>query len=159
MYKLKKITYLLLTLIAGCTNYVAKPLQEQELNKRIQSPPHDDLILDAEKLQHPILKPIKLDFSQPLTEDELAVISVLTNPDLKALRASQKVSEAQVFSAGLLPDPQISLALDFPSSSGSGLVTAYNLGLNWALANLITRPVEKHIARRSEERRVGKECW
>ena len=147
MYKLKKITYLLLTLIAGCTNYVAKPLQEQELNKRIQSPPHDDLILDAEKLQHPILKPIKLDFSQPLTEDELAVISVLTNPDLKALRASQKVSEAQVFSAGLLPDPQISLALDFPSSSGSGLVTAYNLGLNWALANLITRPVEKHIAR------------
>ena len=137
---------MLLPLIAGCTNYVAKPLQEQELDQQMQPPRHEDLVLGAEKLKHPRLDPIKLDFSQPLTEDELAVIGVLTNPDLKALRASQKVSEAQVFSAGLLPDPQISLALDFPSNTGLGLVTAYNLGLNWALTSLITRPVEKHIA-------------
>ena len=81
-----------------------------------------------------------------MTDDELAVISVLINPDLKALRTRQGVAEAQVFSAGLLPDPQISLALDFPSNSDNGLVTAYNLGLNWALTTLVTRPVEKHIA-------------
>ncbi len=137
---------LLLLLLTGCASYVAQPLQSDELDQRMQSPSHETLRLEAAKLQHPLLKPIKLDFSQPLTEDELAVIAVLTNPDLKALRARQNVAEAQVFSAGLLPDPQLSLALDNPSTGTPGFVTAYSLGINWALSALVTRPVEKHIA-------------
>ena len=146
LYICSKVAFLLLLLLTGCASYEAQPLQSQELDQRMQSPSHEMLMLEAAKLNRPRLNPIKLDFSQPLTEDELAVIAVLTNPDLKALRARQNVADAQVFSAGLLPDPQISLALDFPSSSSTGLVTAYNLGLNWALTTLVTRPVEKHIA-------------
>ena len=146
LHRSSKFGLLLLFLLTGCASYVAKPLQTQELDQRMQFPSHEMLMLGAAKLNHPRLKPIKLDFSQPLTEDELAVIVVLTNPDLKALRTRQNVADAQVFSAGLLPDPQISLALDFPSSNMNGLVTAYNLGLNWALTTLVTRPVDKHIA-------------
>ena len=140
-----KVAFLLLLSLTGCASYEAQPLQPQELDQRMQSPSHEMLMLEAAKLNRPRLNPIKLDFSQPLTEDELAVIAVLTNPDLKALRTRQNVADAQVFSAGLLPDPQISLALDFPSTSSTGLVTAYNLGLNWALTTLVTRPVEKYI--------------
>ena len=141
-----KVAFLLLLFLTGCASYVAQPLLPQELDQRMQSPSHEILMLEAAKLNHSRLNPIKLDFSQPLTEDELAVITVLTNPDLKALRTHQGVAEAQIFSAGLLPDPQLSLALDFPSNSDNGLVTAYNLGLNWALTTLVTRPVDKHIA-------------
>ena len=146
MHGLRKITLLILPLLAGCASYESKPLLSDELDQRMQPPSHETLAQNAAKLQHPRLSPIKLDFSKPLNEDELAVIGVLTNPDLKALRASQQVAEAQVFSAGLLPDPQISLALDFPTSNAPGVVNPYTLGLNWALTTLIGRPAEKRIA-------------
>ncbi len=49
----------------------------------------------------------------PLTPDELAILAVLANPDLKAARAKAKVSSAQAFAAGLLPDPSLNLGYDF----------------------------------------------
>ncbi len=136
----------MLYLLSGCTIYQPKPLQTADLDLHMQPPSHETIALDAAKLRHPRLKPIKFDFSAPLTEDELAVIAVLINPNLKALRVREQVAEAQVFAAGLLPDPQLSIGLDFPSSGGPNLVPAYALGLNWPIAALFTRPAEKHIA-------------
>jgi outer membrane protein, heavy metal efflux system len=37
--------------------------------------------------------------------DDIATIAVLHNPDLKAVRATVGVAQAQAFAAGLLPDP------------------------------------------------------
>ena len=61
----------------------------------------------AARLSHPRLAPMAIDFSRPLTPAELAVIAVVASPDLKAVRAKAAVADAQVFNAGLLPDPVI----------------------------------------------------
>ncbi|MGC9239720.1 MAG: TolC family protein, partial [Acidithiobacillus sp.] len=87
-----------------------------------------------------------IDFAKPLSGEAVAQIAVLLNPDLRALRKDNGVAEAQVFQAGLLPDPQISLAADFPSNGDGQLFTAYNIGLNWSIGSLFTRPLERRAA-------------
>ncbi|MGF6936754.1 cobalt-zinc-cadmium efflux system outer membrane protein [Paraburkholderia sp. UCT70] len=140
--------FALANMVSGCVTYQPKPLSE--------IPPLPDAVLSesdktmlvskAEQIRHPRIAPITLDFSRPLTGDELAVIAVLINPDLKALRAKEGVAEAQVFDAGLLPDPQLALGLSLPTSRQPGLVNAYNLGLNWDILSLITRRASERIA-------------
>ncbi len=92
------------------------------------------------------MAPVTLDFSRPLTADELAVIAVLVNPDLKATRAKLGVAEAQVFEAGLLPDPTLAIGLDPPTSSQPGLVNAFNFGVSWDILGLVTRSAARRAA-------------
>lgn len=133
-------------LLAGCGSYRPAPLDDGRTAAALAGPSKPTLVADARRLVHPRIAPIDLDLSKPLTGDELAVIAVLVNPDLKALRARQGVSRAQVFDAGLLPDPQLAASL-FPSSSGQpSLSTAYNLGLTWDLLGLITRQTRRRVA-------------
>lgn len=74
----------------------------------------------------------------PLTSDELAGLAVLSNPDLKAMRAKAGLAEAQIYAAGLLPDPGISLGVDAPlNGMNEVLAMAGSLGLD--LAGLSTR--------------------
>ena len=125
--------------LAACAGYEPAPLDRDRLDAALATPDEVILARQARELRHPRIAPIALDFSQPLTGDELAVIAVLVNPDLKALRAKEGVAEAQVFDAGLLPDPQLALGLDHPTSTQPNLVNAYNLGLSWDILGLITR--------------------
>ena len=76
----------------------------------LHDPTRAELSALAARLDHPRLAPMTLDFSRPLTPPELALIAVVASPDLKALRAKAAVAEAQVFNAGLLPDPVINYA-------------------------------------------------
>ncbi len=73
----------------------------------LRPPAQAELAALTAKLDHPRLPRVAIDFSRPLTPIELAVIAVVASPDLKAARAKARVAEAQAFSAGLLPDPQI----------------------------------------------------
>ena len=70
------------------------------------------LVAPAAALRHPVLKPVVLDPARPLTSDAVAVLAVLANPDLKAARARAKIADAQVLTAGLLPDPTIGASTD-----------------------------------------------
>lgn len=79
------------------------------------------------------------DLSQPLSADALAAIAVYTNPDLNALRAGEGIAEAQLFAAGLYPDPTFSLGFDVPLN-GKGLVPALGAGLGYDFAALARRP-------------------
>jgi cobalt-zinc-cadmium efflux system outer membrane protein len=97
---------------SGCAIYHKQPLAAPDVEAILQAPDRTELSQKAARLQHPLLKPIKLDFSAPLTGAEIQVIAVLANPDLRALRTQEGVADAQVFSAGLLPDPQVSLGFD-----------------------------------------------
>ncbi len=76
----------------------------------LRDPTRAELAALAARLSHPRLAPLSIDFSRPLTPRELAVIAVVANPELKAARAKAKVADAQVFGAGLLPDPQVNLS-------------------------------------------------
>jgi cobalt-zinc-cadmium efflux system outer membrane protein len=109
------------------------------MDKALATPSQTQLAEQSTQLCHPRIAPIQLDFSKPLSADELAVIAVLVNPDLKAMRAQKGVADAQVFSAGLLPDPQLALGVDHPTSNQTGLVNAYNFGLSWDVLGLLTR--------------------
>ena len=99
------------TLMAGCASYAPAPLHG-DAEAVLNGPDLSPAAVDAARLNHPRLKPVTIDLSQPLTPDALGLIAVIANPDLKAARAKAKVSEAQVFAAGLLPDPVITLGYD-----------------------------------------------
>ena len=71
------------------------------------------LLQDAPQRVPEWLPPQRIDLSKPLDADMLGLVAVLANPDLRALRQQAGVADAQVFAAGLLPDPTISLGVDF----------------------------------------------
>ena len=140
-------------MLAACVSYAPKPLDGSDLEAVLASPDRATLTRRAAQLQRPRLPPVTLDFSQPLDTDEIAVLAVLGNPDLRSLRAQQRVRDAQVFAAGLLPDPQLSLGFDnVLSPRGQGLTTAFAAGLSLDLLGaLATRHVELQTAHAAGE--------
>lgn len=98
-----------LALLAGCAVYHSSPLSGSEA---LADADYSALSLDASRLDRPFLTAQPIDLSQPLTPNALAVVSVLANPDLKALRLKAGVSDAQAFAARLLPDPTAQVGFD-----------------------------------------------
>jgi cobalt-zinc-cadmium efflux system outer membrane protein len=134
------------TNLASCSIYHPKPLNDADLTKVLMAPDKKVLAAQAANMHHPRLSPIKLDFSKPLTAQELSVIAVITNHDLQALRAKEGVANAQVFSAGLLPDPQLSYSYSHPFNLMPNVVIAYQAGINWDVASLLTRLLKVKIS-------------
>lgn len=134
------------SLIAACSGFSPSPLDNARTNAVLSAPDENALAQSAKQLRHSRIPPITLDFSKPLTSDELAVIAVLVNPDLKAMRAKAGVADAQVFQAGLLPDPQLAVGLDRPTSGQAGLVNAYSVGVSWDILGILTRRAARRVA-------------
>ena len=97
---------LALLLLAGCASYTPRPLATAPSDGDIAA-----LSRDAATIDRPYLKPANVDLAAPLDDNAIAVIAVLNNPDLKAMRTKAGVADAQVFSARLLPDPTFSMGL------------------------------------------------
>lgn len=133
--------------LSACASYQPRPLAGADVEALLQSPDREQLGRDASQLKHPLLKPVELDFSKPLTGDELAIITVLANPDLRASRTRQGVADAQVFESGLLPDPQIGLGFDkVLSPNDPGMTSAYAASLSLdILGALATRHTDRSI--------------
>jgi outer membrane protein TolC len=94
-------------LLASCAHYQPHPLTNEPAV--LAAPVASVLEARASEIRRPWLKPIDLDLAAPLTPDGIATLAVLNNPDLKAQRVRAGVADAQVFAAGLLPDPTINL--------------------------------------------------
>lgn len=105
-------------LLAGCQSYRPSPLPTAP---DLAAAP--DLNVPADLFGFPGLAPHLI---PPAGLDEIAVITlaVFNNSDLKAARLGSQVASAQVFAAGLLPDPQL--------GAGGG-VSALNYGYGLAL--------------------------
>jgi len=133
------IIILIILLLTGCANYQEKPLPEQEvLQNNLQI-----LTVDANKTLKSRQGTHKINLADGLDMTEVAILAVLGNPNLKVRRAQYKVAGAQVFSAGLLPDPQFSTSLDKPTGNTTGLVNGWAAGLGYDIIPLITR--QAHI--------------
>lgn len=135
--------------LGGCERYRPLPLAAGEPAAQTLNGPQA-LVLRAEaaKLSHPILRPVRLDPRAGLSPDEVAVLAVLLNPSLRALRDRRAVTDAQLIQAGLLPNPQ--LAFDFEAPVGgqtAGTVNAFGLTLSWDATSLISRSARQDKAR------------
>ena len=132
----------------GCVSYHAKPLSPAAVSKSLAIPKMARLRIQAEHIEHPILKPVKIEAGKGLTPDQAAILAVLVNPKLRAERDKKKVSAAQLYQAGILPNPQFSGSLDFPvAGSTQGTVTAYGLSLGYDIRTLVTRGASIKAAR------------
>ena len=102
----------------------------------------------AASLRRPFLHNIPFNPSDGLSPDEAAVLAVIANPELKALRDRRGVAAAQVLQAGLLPNPDFSYSLDAPVGGvRAGKVTAFGLGLDWEVSRLLGRNARPEAAR------------
>ncbi len=77
----------------------------------------------------------------------LARFAVDHNPNLRAQRAALGVPRAELYAAGLLPDPQISIGGEHPTTQAPGLVNAGLVGLAYDLGALFTRGATREAAR------------
>ena len=129
--------------LSGCATYSAAPLAPDSGLDR-------PILADAARMKplgHPRLPAKALNLDQPLDELDLARLALLLNPDLLAQRRQVGVGEAQLFSAGLLPDPQLSASIERPYSPG--LVNALTTSLGVDLGSLLARPAAKAASQHS----------
>jgi outer membrane protein TolC len=107
-----------------------------------------DLKVDVSQLRLGPLDSVAIDPRVGFTPVDVAVLAVLNNPDLRAKRASLGVPAAQVFAAGLLPDPQISGGFDQPIA-GPDTHTAFNVSPSLDIAALLATASASRAARYS----------
>src|SRR5260221_1925595 len=136
----KAIVALVGSIASGCAHYQPSPLRPSAAV--LASPDLSLISADAQKIDRPYLTPETIDLSKPLTPNELGILDVLMNPDLKALRAKSGVTDAQAFAAGLLPDPSFQASFDKLLSgpdSYNGLGAQIGFDLNQLRTRAVTR--------------------
>jgi len=131
---------LLLVTVSGCATYYPMAITEEAVSARLQPPDMARVRALAREIKHPILHPVELKADEGLSPDGAAVLAVLLNPSLRAVRDQRALSDAQILDAGLLPDPELTYSLDVPTGGDTaGRINAFGLGLNWNVTSLITR--------------------
>ncbi len=130
------------TALGGCSIYRPKPLPWQP-----NLAPAPTVIVPARDLGIPGLRPEPIDPSKGLTETNVATLAVLGNPRLRAVRRRDGVARAQLFAAGLLPDPVLSGGI-----AKSPFFTGYDAALTEALRALVTRGAAKAAAKAQTQR-------
>jgi outer membrane protein TolC len=133
--------------LAACASAPERPLQPAA-DAMLAQPDLAGLARDASTLKHPRLTPVEIDPAKPLTPEEIGLIAVVASPDLKAARAKAGVAEAQVFDAGLLPDPTLTLGAD-KLLSGPDMFNAWLVQIVQDLAALRDRPTALEQARQA----------
>ena len=138
-----RYTALLLTAmaaLAGCALYSRKPLPEEPSFTRNIS----HVLVDASTMTLPELKGHRFDPSDGLDMTEVAMLAVTNNPELKLARDECRISNAQAFASGLLPDPQLNYSLDYPTGNIPGSdYAAFTYGLSYDVLSLMTRTAAK----------------
>lgn len=132
--------WLLGALLAGCAQYTPSPLPDPKL--ALAAPDVQLITADSQKIDRPYLAPEPINLAAPLTPNGLAILAVLLNPDLKALRAKNGVTDAQVFAARLLPDPTFQANFD-KLLSGPDEFNGYGAQIGFDLNSLRTAAVTR----------------
>jgi outer membrane protein TolC len=145
-YSLHRFILALSLTMAGCATYRPAPLAPEA---GLVRPDLAEAVALA-PVAHPRLPAAVLRLDQPLGELDVARLALLLNPELRAQRRQAGVADAQLFAAGLLPDPQWSLAVDVPGTAG--LVDALTAGLGLDLGNLLARPAARQASRHALEK-------
>ncbi|WP_230949360.1 TolC family protein [Burkholderia vietnamiensis] len=129
-------------LITGCTTYHEKPLSQ--VSTALSKNDLARFEIDSGNMPLPELAAHRFDPSDGLDIEDVAMLAVANNPDLKLARDDLGIAQAQAFAAGLLPDPQLSVSSDFPGASG--LERAFNYGLSMDVMAIVSRGANKRSA-------------
>ena len=142
---------LLPAILCSCATYRSKPIDQSAVSLGLAAPDLENIRIRAAQIQHPLLKPRKIDFKKGISAQDAEIIAVITNPLLRAERDSSGIAKAQLLQAGLLPNPVFSYSLDVPTGgSDQGTTNAYGLGLDWDIKSLLTRGAKIDAARAEE---------
>jgi len=115
--------------VSACSTYQPLPLREGKWS---------DLVVDTRSLPFAPMAAHRFDPDDGLDIIEVAMLAVVNNPDLRLVRDDAAIAHAQSFSAGLLPDPQLSVSGDLSNSAAAGATKAFNAGLNYDITSLLT---------------------
>jgi outer membrane protein TolC len=137
-----------LTLLYGCATYHPEPIDGPVVGDALKPPEMEVIRIKAGAIRHPILRPVDFDLRNGLSPDEAAVMAVIANPALRAVRDLRGVAGAQLIQAGILPNPRVSYNLDIPTGGDKeGAVNGYGFGIGWDIRSLITRSARMDAAR------------
>jgi outer membrane protein TolC len=131
-----------LALLAGCTWYHREPLAPRDTSTTLTT--LSRVQIDPATMPLPELAGHGFDPSDGLDIEEVAMLAVANNPDLKLARDDLGIARAQAFSAGLLPDPQLAVSSDYPGMEGA--TRAFNYGLTMDVLAIFTRGPNKQSA-------------
>ncbi|MEO7598573.1 MAG: TolC family protein [Opitutus sp.] len=153
----------ILGLAGGCETYRPQPLTHEALEQALETPSLAVVQTDAQTLNHPLVNAVAIDGREGFTPEEIAVMTVIASPQLRALRDQRGVAEAQVIQAGLLPNPQLGYSLDQPhGNSDPTLVNGMSLGASWdatALLGYRSRVAAAHGTVRALELDIAWQEW
>jgi outer membrane protein TolC len=129
--------------LSGCAMYQSKPLNEQ-----VAMPGHyADIAIDRSRISLPELAAHAFNANGPLDMDDIAMLAVVNNPDLKLARADARIAHAQAFAAGLLPDPQLTFTHDFVSNPQPGATSAFSVNIAEDINALIRHHFDSQAGR------------
>ncbi len=131
-----------LILLGGCARYHAEPLS-------LSPPLAKDTAALAIRMDAPhyahlfgAKRSYTVDVHDGLDEMEVVILAVLNNPQLKATRKRLHVATAQLFAAGLLPDPQFGYEMQKPTIKPRQYINGYSYNLGFDIRSLFTRPAK-----------------
>lgn len=104
------------------------------------------LTISPADLPLPELGRHRFDPSRPLDMDEVAMVAVVNNPDLKAACDLVGVAEAQAFTAGLLPNPVLSFGYVFMLGGAGAAANSVSVTLAEDIVPLLRRSARRGAA-------------
>lgn len=138
---------LILSGLGGCAHYQAQPLPDgPDLAESIPT-------VDWAGVAAPVpgLGKTQFDPADGLDRDETVILAVSHNPDLAAARARLGLAQAQLFAAGLLPDPQLGVGVEQATGDPGNSVLGYSLGLSESLRAIILRQSARKAAENHQQ--------
>jgi len=139
---------LLLGVLSGCATYAPKPLPDRVSLRQSAA----SITLDPARLPFRNLSSHSFNPADGLDMDEVAMLAVANNPQLRQARDALGIARAQSFAAGLLPDPQLGVTADHPTNGTVGNTNAFNFNLNYDVNALLLRSSRKGAAQAETQR-------
>jgi len=121
--------------LAACAAYTPRPLPERVDLPRAASA----ISVDAASLPFRNLSAHVFDPANGLDSDEVAMLAVANNPQLREMRDELGIARAQAFAAGLLPDPQLGASFDHPTNGAAGNTNGFSLNPSYDVSALLLR--------------------
>ena len=134
--------------LAGCAAYAPKPLPERVNLPRSASA----IAVDTARLPFRSLSTHLFNPADGLDMDEVAMLAVANNPQLRQARDALGVAHAQSFAAGLLPDPQLGITSDHPTNGTAANTNAFNFSPSFDVSALLLRSSRRNSALAQEQR-------